>query len=630
MSTGLQNAYGIVNQGWDQYSTLATDTFQEALDINDQLQSFKIDPFQFTLSFNPPPDQMQGFTPPAPPEAPEIGDYTVTPVEPLGLDIPSMPEFPGAPGEPPEMEDRPEFGDSPQILTPEDLQIPDPPKFDDIKLPDQLTLDYIDPPEDFFDINTGLEAPTLNKQLQFEGVRPGMENKEPPPAFIDFEEGDYESELLDRTRDEILEMLENGTGMPVLVEQLLVDRAREREDVEAQRATEEAVERWVSRGFNMPSGVVNKEVAKVRQDSRDKVSTMSREVFLQRRKEEIENFRFAIAQGIALENILIQKHLNVMARAFDLARAVVDLEYREFEARIAIFNVELQAFRVDADVYRTLLEAEAQKIALFRAELEAEALKGQLNRDKVAFYVAQVEALNSQVALYRAEIEAARTIVQTYQTEAQLYATQIQGAAQRVEAKNAEFRGWATKVQGELGKVQAFEAETRAFAAQVQAYDTEVRATLAEPQLEVQIRELEVREFLARLEHKRTEIQKELGRWQAESTLYGAEGSVYAAHGQIALNQSEASNRQFQTKLRESELLANQETQNVQLQITQIRDIAQLLIGALESAGQGKSQLAAGAMSAVSLSADIRAGATESWGRSASFEGITPVGWGGF
>ncbi len=624
--TGLLNAHGIVNDGWARWNDLALSTFAEALDIQDQLQSFDIEPFDFTVNFQPPEDLLKPFNAPEKPRAPEIGDYKVVKVVPLELKIPEVPDFPDPPGDAPKFDVRPNFGQSPTPLTAQNLQPPGEPQFDEIDMPDGPPPFEMPPLPELLTVRTDMRAPKLNEHT-FEHDRPDLEG-EPPDTFIDFTEEEYESQLLDETRNEILRMLETGTGMPVLVEQLLLDSARERDSVEANRAVHEAVERWTARGFSLPSGVLNKEVAKVRQDNSNRVSEMNREVFIQRRKEELENFRFAIAQGIALENILIQKHLNVMARAFALAQAVADLEYREFEARIAIFNARVQAYRTDVEVYRGLIEAESQKLEQFRLELQAEALKGEINRDRVALYNAQLEAITTLISVFTAQIEAARAQVQKQQVEAQVYSTQIQAYAQKIEAKTAEFRGWATKVQGELGKVQAFEAETRAFLGKVQAYDSEIRANLAEPQIELSIRELEVREFLARLEHRKQDIEKEVARWQAESTLYNAEGNVYQTHGQIAANQAAASDRQFLSKLRESELFANSQVQNWTMKIEQADNIARVLVGALDSAGRGKSQLAAGAMSAVSLSAGISASAGEGWNRSATFEGEGKPRWG--
>lgn len=609
----VYNPAEIVNQGWSVYRDLAVQSFYKAESFIESLGTFQIDPVAFDNSFTPDDSLLTGFNQPEKPNAPDLS-FNFTLPEPLELSVPEIPDF----GEAPERDfSRPplDFSGQPDAL---DIPAPDDmPEFDDAVIPDAPTLSFPDLPQ-LIEIDLP-ERPDIVEHA-FDATRPELDASV-PDTFIDFSEEEYQSECLDRLKTEIKRMLDTGTGMPAVVEQMVVDRAIAREERTASQAEMEALERWSSKGFSMPSGIVNRDIERARQNSQNQENTLSREVFVQRRQEEIENFRFAVTQGVALENIQIQAHLNVMQRAFDFARATSDLAFRLFEAKIAKYNAEIQGYRTDAEVYRSLIEAEAQKLERFRLEIEAEAVKNEINREKVAVYQAQLQALNTLVSVYTAQVEAARTVAMKNESVARAYTAKIDGYRARVDAKRAEFDAWATKVQGELGKVQAFESEVRAFLADVQAYQAGTEAKALKPRLEVDVQDSRVQQALAQLEHARTALQGESERIRGESSVYGAKASMYAADGQIAANESDAKTRQFQAKLEENRTLSQRKTDKAQLDIEQALRSAQLLIQAIDGAARASSQLSAGMSSAVSLGANISGSDSWSWGYSESYSG---------
>lgn len=608
----VYNPAEIVNQGWSVYRDLAVQSFYQAENFIQSLGTYQIAPVAFDNSFTPDQALLTGFNQPKKPDDPNLS-FSFTLPGPLKLEIPDIPDF----GEAPDRDfSKPSLDFSGQ---PDGLDIPAPsdmPEFDDVSIPDSPgPLEFPDLPEL---IEIDLPSKPDITEHAFTATRPELDAPV-PDTFINFQEEEYQSECLDRLKIEIKRILDTGTGMPAVVEQMVVDRAIAREETTANQAEMEALERWSSKGFSMPSGIVNRDIERARQNSQNQENTLSREVFVQRRQEEIEHFRFAITQGIALENIQIQAHLNVMQRAFDFARATADLAFRLFEAQIAQYNAAIEGYRVDAEVYRSLIEAESQKLEQYRLEIQAEAVKNEINREKVAVYTARLEALNTLISVYTAQVEAARTVAMKNESVARAYAAQIEGYRARVDAKTAEFDGWATKIQGELGKVQSFEAEVRAFLADVQAYQAGTEAKALKPRLEVEVQGSRVQQALAQLEHARTGLQAESERLRSESTVYGAKASMYAADGQIASAESDAKTRQFQAKLEESRLHSQFKTEKAQLDIEQALRSAQVLVQALDGAARASSQLSAGMASAVSLGASISGNDNWSWQYSDSY-----------
>lgn len=589
---------GIVIDGWNQYSTMAVEAFDVARSLVGQLGSFDINPVNFDTSFDPPTENFAPFNKPEKPDAPGLYWNLQLP-EQLYINMPDMPDF----GEPPEHHSTPpvlDFSGEPGKLQVADP--PDPPRLDPVLIPNAPELTFPEEPQ-LTDIVFPDKPDLLD--VEFEGERPEFTGSV-PDTFIDFTEEKYRSECLDRICPEIQRMLDTGTGMPAVVEQMLVDRSRAREDREATRAVQQSMEEASSRGFTLPPGHVMRRAQEIRQNNQNQANAHSREVFVQRRQEEIQNYQFAISQAIALENILINAHLAVQERAFQHARAVVDLAFRQLEAHIAVYNAAIEGYRVDAAVYESKLRAEINKLEQYRLEIQAESLKVEVDRAKVERYNIQLQAVQQRVDVYKARIDAAQAISQKNESVVRAYVGQIQGYSAQVEAKRTEWDAWATKVQGQLGKTQAYEAEARAFAADVSAYESRIRADSLKPQIATQIEELKVREHLAHLERYRSEAIAESSRMQSEASVYGSQAQMYAADGSMAENEQAARDRQFRSLVEARRTESERALAQAQLDVEQVMRSAQILSQALDGAARSASQLSAGAMSAVNLTAQVQ------------------------
>lgn len=593
-------AIRVVGEGWDLFPGLAITAFDQALTISEELSTFDIAPVTYDTSFTPPPNSGLVWNRPERPETPEIAPFNFQLPPPLELDIPEIqdvgdvPEFAGTP---PVLD----FGVEPQLRDYGDL--PDSPILDTVELPDAPTLLFPDDPQ-LTDV-VFPDPPEL-LDIEFDGLRPDAPDEAHiPDANIDFTEELYSSDQLDRLRDEIQRMMETGTGMPAIVEQMLVDRFQQRHDRGAVRAVQEAFDETAARGFSLPQGITLRRVQEARQNNQNQNAETSRDVFIQRRTEEIENFRFAVSQALACENMLIQAHLNVMQRAFDYARAVADLAFRVLDARIAVYNAAIQGYIADAQVYEARLRAEIQKLERYRLLLQAESLKQEVDRNKIALYTAKLEALQRVVDIYVAQVNAARAIADKNNAEVRAYIGQIEGFRAKIEANRAEFQAWETKVRGQLGRSQVFESEVRAFLARVQAYDASVRAVNQRPQLEIQIEELRTREALANIERARTQIREESVRAQLAVSIFGGEAQLYSADGQMAANETAARDRNFLSALESKRAESQQALAQAQLDVEQVLRTAQILVSAKDSAGRVGAQLSAGMASAMNLGANV-------------------------
>lgn len=603
--SNLSGPAGLVTSGFSQYSAIASSLTSQASGYAADLADLTVGSVDFNAQFTAPPGTLAGFSRPEQPEAPDLRFQIELP-DPINIDVPELPDF----GQAPEYDNDPpvlDFSGEPGRF--EGETPPGAPELDEVEVPDAPVLTLPDAPQ-LIDIE--LPEPPETIDIEFLGERPEFD-VEAPDVTIDFTEEAYTSECLDRLKVEIKRMLDTGTGMPAVVEQMLVDRARTREDREASRAVQQVNEEWSSRGWSIPSGILSRRVEEVRQNNQNQANTFNREVLVQRRQEEIQNFQFAIAQGIALENILLNAHLNVQERAFRFAQAVADLGYRRLEADIAVYNAAIQGYQADAAVYEQQIRAEIQKLERYRLEIQAEATKQELNRNKVAIYTARLEALQRVVDIYRGQLDGARTLASVNEQRVRTYAARIDAYRGEVEAHRSEWEIWATKVRGQLGKVTAYEAETRAFLAEVQAYQTRTQALSQQPQIGIQIEDLKLRELEAKLQTASTQIQAEGTRLSSEANVFGSKAQMYAASGQMAAAESDANTRAFSAAVESRRAESQAALASAQAKIQQVIERARVLSASLDSAGRITSQLGAGAMSAVNLGASISGSVSESY-----------------
>src|SRR3990167_1023926 len=168
-----------------------------------------------------------------------------------------------------------------------------------------------------------------------------------PTTTFSFYETAYESALLDAAKAKLLDnMLNGGYGIETADEIALFNRARDREVEAALTRIEEAGRSMASRGFPLPPGELSIYVDRAWQDMQNKVSGMNRDITLERDKLYVENRKFTITETRELEQILIGFHNSVQERAFNVARATVELA-------VAVYNSQLARFRLWLDAAKT-------------------------------------------------------------------------------------------------------------------------------------------------------------------------------------------------------------------------------------------------------------------------------------
>lgn len=595
----------LVTDAYNDFFGFASDAFQQASAIVNDIQQFDVPLLSVNVQYTSPVASAPAFTLPSAPNDPNVN-----------IQIGSAPTAPAVSSVAPiNVGPAPTFSGSEPSLNfpsrPGPLAVPSPgaaPTLTDIVLPEEPTLLYPD-------------APTLREVVlpelpdvvypEFVAELPVLDI-EIPTIGITYNETPYTSLLLSETTARIRTMLQGGTGLPPDVENALFDRAKARLDITSMRAMQEVVEQWSSRGFAEPGGELSSRMREIREQNRDATNNLNRDILIRVHEVEIENLRFAVQQGVALESLLINYAAGYAQRALQAQQLMAQVAIDVFNARVNLYNAQLVGYRTQAEVFRAQIEAERSKIELYRAQIEGAAAISSLNESEVRIYAERVRALQATVDIYEAQIKAVNAQVEADQARVEAYRATVQAFGEQVNAKRAEFEAYGEEVRAQTGVVQAYEASVRAFAERTRAYQIGVEAQAISKRVEIDAARLQIEAFQAEVQGYRESVNAEVSKTQAALNLYDGQSRIFTARLGAESARVESTARQFQVEVENARNSANIALQNATSNAENALRAAQIALEALRTQATVASQLAAGALSAVNMGASISGQSSDS------------------
>jgi len=449
-----------------------------------------------------------------------------------------------------------------------------------------------------------IDLPSFNVDSlePFTDATPTFDANVPDPGII-WTEPKYNAWIADTLKATLQQMLNGGTGIPVVVEKAIWERDRGRLDIAAAAEIQSANDEWAAKGFNLPPGALMARTMGVRRDNRVELSKQSREVAIKQADLEQANRQFAVKSGTELENIFVSIFNGQAQRAFDIAKLTVDYKIQIYNAQVTEFNVRKEIFGLAVEKFKTKLQYVLSQIDAYKARIEAEKTKVEINKDLIDAFTAKVTAFNSQVEAYKALISAATAKADLQKTKIELYKGEIEGVQAVLSAKKSEFDAYTARIQGESAKATLEEANAKAYEARVGAITAVAEITLKEADIklavskqkldfalgeltrlgayaQVQLQQIQARVSAYEAESHREEVNLQLSRSQAELAL---QATIEAAKVQIAF---------YQAKIEEWK-----ESVTALVQFTTVN------ADAIKAAGQIAATLAAGALAGTSVSA---------------------------
>lgn len=592
-------ATNMVSAAYDHYTEFASAAYSLATGAVNGLQNFTIAPVQFGVSYNL-DGAVLGYHRPNKPAAPtdlayrDPGEIPDAP----GVSVPAV-SFDALPAAPvnvaPVMREYPEPGELTAVAPDGHVTLQ--------AVPVPVRPDYVLPPVPTLTDLHLPDAPTLNLPA-FDGVRPDTHLDAPAEDFS-FTAEQYTSQLLTKTATQISFMMDGGTGLPSAIAQALRDRGYAALDVQELRVIQQATEEYGARGFAEPSGILHRRLAEVRQNNQNQRSAHSRDVVIQDEQIAVENLRFAVTQGIALESALFQNHNEFARISLEAAQVTQTLRIRVFEARVSLVQLALTAYTTDATVWREKLQGELARLDVYRAELQALQVMGELNTQQVQLYSEQLKAVGQVAELYRTDIEAARLVVATNQQQLEIERTAIQNYAERVNAYKTTWDAYATKLSSNTLRANVYQITEQGYATRLRGWSDVQGQKLSRAQMEISVADLQQRAWRGKLDRLLAEIQAEQARIGTASEVYRSQVAAYGAEAAVETAASDANLRALQLAAERERSRTEVALKNAEIAINQLLEVNRLLITKEQTVAQTSSQLAAASMSAVNFSAGV-------------------------
>lgn len=606
-------AYLLVDDAHQHFMNLASNSYEMVVDRLDDMDNILLQPYDFNVSFNfngqltpfiqPPRPTLDvtDFALQEPPALPMAPDFVPTPVvfdEAPTIDAvaptltfgprPSNPDIavPSSPADPGALE----FPDSP------DYALPDVPTMESLNLPD---LPVIELPE-FTSTLPALIEPPFNESWTFM-----------PSA--------YEDLLKDQLLAAINPMLQARNALPEAIEAAIFQKGRSRIEIETSRNVAAIYDDFGGRGFDAPPGMLAARVDAARQDGQNRIAEISRDAMLEQFKATLENLRFAIAQGAALEGVYIGLHLEEQRFLLEAARF-------ERESTIAILNYRLEAFKarmqgygIEAQVFRDRIQAELAKVELYRAQIEGERARGEINEQRVRIYGEQIRAVNAMADFYKTQVEAVKVQADAQRLVFERFKVQVDAYDSRWRAYAAEWQGYSASVEGESKRADIYRAMVDASGKRIDSWSIAQNLKIGAENLRINQHGQRLDAWRGSLANRAQMLETERARLSAVAQRVAAQAQLYTADATVAQAASSAADRQYELAQTTARLKMEAQLKTVDLMLTQAKNLTDQLIAIAEAKLRTGTQLTASTMSAVGYNANVSASVSNSSGCQTSF-----------
>ena len=606
-------AVNLVGDAHQVFMTRGTQTYNTAIAGLNAIGNIELAPFEFSVSF----DFDGQLTPFQRPQRPDIdpGEFALV--------APAAPgAAPGFTGVPLTFTTAPELGVAPPTLTftprPDAPNIPlpiAPPPPGELVMP--VAPDYALPPVPTFEQLNLPSVPSITIP-QFEGERPVWVD----PPFNEswtFQPEAYESVLLDRLVAAIDPMLRADPALPAHIEEAIFQRGRSRIEVEVERGVEQAFAEFANRGFSEPPGQLAGRISGIRQAGQNQVAEVARDTAIRQFEATLENLRFAVVQGAALEGVFAGLHQADQQVALQAATFARESAIAVLNARITVFNARQQAYATDAQVLGERIRASLAVIELYRAQIEGELAKGQVNEQRVRLYEGLLRGVEVMANFYRQQVEAVKVQSDVDRTVVDRFKAEVDAYDSRWRAHVAEWQGYSASIEGEGKRADLYRTLVDAHGKNVDAWAAGNRFRIDGERLRMdqhsqQLRAWEggLQRFTALLEGERARLAAVAGKADASARIYTADAAVEAAS-------SAATDRSFELGLRAAQADVDTQLRGAELQITQLKGLIDQAIAIADAKMRVAAQLAASTMSAVGYSASVSSSRGKSSGCSTNF-----------
>lgn len=481
-------------------------------------------------------------------------------------------------------------------------------------LPTAPTLDDVT-----IDAAPTLTIPSFTAQLQDVAISE-------PEANYTYDSTDYSSTLLTALQSTLDDWLTDGSvGFPDAIWEALQFVATTRIFQVNARATSEATRDWTSRGWDDIDYVLEWRKLEAQQRNQNAANRHAREVAILDEELQLQTLKAAIAQGVVLEQVLINKWNLAAQRLLAAARIAVEVAVILMRARVARFNARVQQYSARAQAWRIQIEANLEQLTAARAQIEGQKTLGRLDLQVVETYGAGVSAAKKEIEAYRSYVRGMQSVSDTNQAVVDQFAADVDAFEAEIRSYAEDWNVYGAKSDAEGAKWDFVDRLTQAFGSRIRAHATEVGGETAKVRTDAAIHGLEseqvrmsgdifsskVVDDIARMDTLATQYSLDLEKLQTENAWTRSMNRIEQAIGRVKVSDDQAA--------------ATEQMQRARLRAGELGTAAQAAQVMLGSVSQSLSQVDAAAFQAMNFSARSGLTLSESNSRSCkwSIEGNT-------
>ncbi|RLC97720.1 MAG: hypothetical protein DRI46_12495, partial [Chloroflexi bacterium] len=426
----------------------------------------------------------------------------------------------------------------------------------------------------------------------FEGVR--------PDTTIDVIQGDYsytpseyEEVLLSDLTDEIHRMLGGELVLPEAAWRQIYTRTIENSDNASAVMLDEAANEYAARGWSTPGGVLNKRIREAQQKAQDAKASTNREIFIKRADMEVDTVKFAVAQGIAVEQLYLSVWTTIEGNKIRAVELAVQTAISFLNVQVAVLNAQVAAYQADASVYKTLIEAEVAKLEQYRIEIQLEQLELEADKIRIEAYNSDLKRVATLIEHHNSQVNTVRVRIETEKLAFDAYAIKMQGYLGRVQAYSAEWDGYAAGMRGEVAKTENYKARVQAYGAEVDAYRALIQGEGVRIDAEAKIAQMDIERMNGDIKRYLGQSEAEINRIEAQVNLYDTEIKGYGADVDYFDAQVNQYSADIQGSIANAKASQDTALANAQLYAGQMESIARLNLSASETVAKIEAQITA-------------------------------------
>lgn len=397
----------------------------------------------------------------------------------------------------------------------------------------------------------------------------------------------------------------NSVGYPAPVAEALRNRAFstiERETIALER---QVSDEWLSRGFSLPGGPLFARIDAARQVSIDKKADHNLAVFIEEAKQEIDNLRFAIQQGITYEAQLAEQYIKLYDLAREIGNQWLTGHIQFYGLLLDRYQKLLSGWQAEQEFFKTWLQAELSRLEEYKAKLDAAKLLGTLRQQDIDLYLSQLKGLEVEVTLYRSRIDAANAQLQGQSLVLEGYKTATQIYAEKIQANNAEWQGYDIATRGELGKAQIAETMAKLFDTRVRLYQTEAAVDKDKAGLVLEKLRLRLDRWEKNMERAKILLQETTAEADTAIKVHESNTRLYSAQVGAESAVAEAQAKGISLNLEQQRILTNVELEEAKIALERTLETSKIAMGALQEIARITATVGSGAMSALHMSASM-------------------------